>query len=65
MRAFVRSTYWLILMGTLAVAGLGGCSSDDAPDARVMSHFPDAHPVFDSPPAIDAVPAIDASAPDA
>jgi hypothetical protein len=62
MRALVRSTYWLILMGTLAVAGLGGCSSDDVPDARVMSNFPDAHPAA---PAIDAVPAVDAGAPDA
>ena len=63
MRAFVRSTYWLIVMSTLALAGLGGCSSDDEPDARIMSNFPDAHPAT---PAIDAAPAIDAvPAPDA
>jgi hypothetical protein len=36
----------------LAVALLGACSSDDAPDARVMSNFPDARP----PSTADAAP---------
>jgi hypothetical protein len=62
MRAFLRSTYGLILLATLAVAGLGGCSSDDEPDARIIPHFPDAPPAT---PAIDAPPAVDAGAPDA
>jgi len=54
MRAFLRSTYGLIVMGTLAVAGLGGCKEDDEPDARIIPQFPDAPPPIDAPPAIDA-----------
>jgi hypothetical protein len=48
---------------------VGGCKSDEGPDARVIVMFPDAPPHFDAPPApaIDAPPpAIDApEAPDA
>ena len=58
MRAFVRSTYGLILAGALAVAGLGGCSEEDAPDARIIPHFPDAPPPAtpDAPPPMPDAP---------
>src|SRR5262245_57049919 len=43
----------------LVLALLGACSDEDAPDARVIPHFPDAHPVVTidaPPPEIDAPP---------
>jgi hypothetical protein len=52
MRFRSRIVTQLGTIGTaLAVALLGACSSDDAPDARVATHFPDA-----PPPPIDAPP---------
>jgi hypothetical protein len=45
------------LIGTALVAALlGGCKTDEGPDARVIIMFPDAPPHFDAPPTADSPP---------
>ncbi len=55
MRSVLRSVFVAIALGALGGAMLGGCKSDDEPDARVIVEFPDA-----PPPPIDARPTPDA-----
>ncbi len=60
MRSVLRSLYAVIALGVAGGAMLGGCKSDDEPDARIIVMFPDAPPQFDARPAIDAAPHPDA-----